>query len=801
MKALGRARFVGREVNGLSFEFANGFRARLFILDSGLVRVLVLPPGGLRLRRTWSLAPNGRDVPWTGRDRLDPDGFPCPDFAVEEAEDRIRLSTDELVATVELDEFRVSWSRPGADGAAPAPFATDRPTQSYFFARRSTAIAHYMARSPGARHFGLGDKSGALDRTGRRFRFLNMDALGYDAEIGDPLYKHVPFYLVHDAERDIAYGLFYDNLATAAMDFGCERDNYHGQYRVYAAEDGDLDYYFLFGPRIRDVVARYTALTGGTAFAPKWSLGFACTSMDIFDASDADHRTRTFMDTCRRHDIPCDALHFGSGYTTIGGRRYVFTWNQDKFPEPKETLAALRESGLHVAANLKPCLLNDHPRYRDAEAAGLFIRDSGRGAPVIAQFWDGVGAQLDFTNPDTVDWWQRQVTEQILSQGIGSAWNDNNEYEIWEEDAACAGMGEPFPLSLNRPLQALLMTRASFEAQRAFAPDRRPYVVTRAGCPGTQRYAQSWTGDNLTAWKTLRFNLRQGLSLGLSGMFNIGHDVGGFAGPPPDPELLVRWVQAGAFHPRFLMNSWSEGGKVTLPWMYPDVIDPVRATMRLRYRLMPYLYTLAWRACREHVPILRSTFFEFDGDPETFAPCDEFLLGDQLLVAPVVEPGQRNRELYLPRGPAGWWDIHTGAWQAAGERVSVPAPLDYAPLFARDGAIVPTSDQMAPLVKTPDDRRGLMLFPHREGGESRFTLFEDDGISPAWEDGAFCLIEIVMRCEGGTIEVSAIKDGAFTPGFHGFAITLPSSETRALILNGQPADREADIPYLPLSNA
>ena len=231
-------------------------------------------------------------------------------------------------------------------------------------------------------------------------------------------------------------------------------------------------------------------------------------------------------------------------------RRYVFHWNHAKFPDPAALLRRFHAAGMRVVANLKPCLLDDHPRYAEAAATGAFVHDAATGRPLLSQFWDGEGAHIDFTSPAGIAWWQAGLADAVLATGIDAGWNDNNEYELWDEDAAAAGFGTPpAPLALLRPVQPLLMTRATLEAQRRHAPRERAFTVTRAGCPGIQRYAQTWSGDNTTSWKSLRWNLRTGLQMSLSGMYNTGHDIGGFAGPVPEAELLVRWTQAGLLHP------------------------------------------------------------------------------------------------------------------------------------------------------------------------------------------------------------------------------------------------------------
>jgi hypothetical protein len=256
-----------------------------------------------------------------------------------------------------------------------------------------------MARAPGDRHYGLGDKTGPLDLTGRRLRCAMCDSLGFDPERGDPLNKNWPFLIVRDAASGVSHGVFYDNAAEGAFDFGCEHDNYFGRYRAYEAEDGDLDFYLILGPRLANVTAKFVALTGRTALPPRWSLGFAQTAMALGDAPDAQARIQGVIDAAKALDVPISSFHFGSGYTSIGRKRYVFTWNRAKFPEPKALTRAFADAGMKVVANVKPCLLDDHPRYGEVAAAGGFIAGGDDHAPLKSQFWDGEGAHVDFTHP------------------------------------------------------------------------------------------------------------------------------------------------------------------------------------------------------------------------------------------------------------------------------------------------------------------------------------------------------------------------------------------------------------------
>ncbi|MBU3737403.1 MAG: glycoside hydrolase family 31 protein [Rhodoferax sp.] len=684
MNPLAAATIDALHAQGVRLALADGGQVQLDFLSPTMARLRHRGPQGYREPRTWAIAPvPGQDVPWAGRPRDDLSGFESPPLTVEPNASGLRLDSGALSVQVRTGTLALTWR----DGQG-RPLAADRPTSAYLASRRTGAVRHYLQRDRAERYYGLGDKTGPLDLHGRRLRTLALDSLGYDPACGDPLYKHWPFVLCRAASGHW-YGLYYDTLCACTFDLGCEHDNYHGLYRHVEIDDGDLDYYFMAGSTPGAVIAQFVRLIGGTALPPRWTLGYAQTAMGLADAPDAQDRLNDFMDRMAAEGIPCSAFHYGSGYSSRGKRRYVFTWNRDKFPDPKALNARFQAQGLRVVANVKPCLLDDHPDYAQVSEQQGFIQDAGTGTPVIEPFWDGVGSHLDFTRPAAVRWWQDSLRRQVLDYGIDVAWNDNNEYAVLDDNAVCHGFGEPLALHRARPLHALLMTRASCEAQALHQPHEPVFSVSRGGMPGIQRHAQTWTGDNTTSWETLRWNIRTGLQMSLSGLFNVGHDVGGFAGPVPDAELFVRWVQACCLNPRMVMNSWKADGTVNLPWLHPGVTPLVAAAIRLRYRLLPYLWRLFERASREHQPILRPLFFEFPEDPASYADSDDFMLGDALLVAPVVVAGERRRSVYLPAGPAAWFDFETGQRYAAGQRHEVDAPLDRLPLFARAGAEVP----------------------------------------------------------------------------------------------------------------
>lgn len=671
---------AAREGPRITLESDTGAVAHLWVLEPHVVRLVVLPDGRWRRPQTWCVAPGREDVPYEGRDRMAAEGFSCLPFQMDEAGGALTVETELVRLTVRLEGLRCAWEMRARDGAWEPAFA-DRPTQAYDFGWWDGKVRHYLTRGAGEQYYGLGEKSGGLDHAHRRLRMNNADAMGYEADVSDPLYKHMPFYITRKPQTGLCYGLFYDTLSDCTFDLGCEVSHYHGDYRYFEAEHGDLDLYVVAGPSLAEVTARFTWLTGKPAATPDWALGYSGSTMSYTDAEDAQAQMGVFLDRLREHGLSCTSFHLSSGYTSIGRGRYVFNWNRSKFPDPKAFVDSYRAAGVELIANIKPVLLQDHPQFARAAQQGLLVRDED-GQPDLEQFWDGVGAPLDFTNPATAAWWKENVTAQLLDYGFASTWNDNNEFEIANPRAMAHGFGQAFPAREMKPLQTLLMMRASKEAQMAHAPDRTPFLVSRAGCAGMQRYVQTWSGDNTTSWRTLKWNIRMGLSLALSGVSNIGHDVGGFAGPPPGPELLMRWIGFGVFMPRFSIHSWNDGPKTTEPWMYPEHMDTVRALFALRARLLPDLRDALADYRERYVPAVRPTFHDFPDDPACWEPTDDWLLGRDILVASVVEEGATVRRVYLPAG-ATWSHGWTGEAFAGGTTVTVDAPMDRPPFFRR----------------------------------------------------------------------------------------------------------------------
>lgn len=736
--------------------------------SDGVVRVRWLPSGTPHphMLRTWSFVDQHGECPPEGWSREALSGVIADRFRqaapkVTEQGDQLQIGLERLTLYADLRRPCLTWQIDGRTVCA------DNPLIGYVRDARTGRIAHTLSRDQADCYYGFGEKSGTLNKHSRFLRMRSTDALGYDAQHSDPLYKHVPFYLTLNgcgaAMR--VYGLLYDTPWECAFDMGAEIDNYYGDYRVFQAAGGDLDYWFIAGESLEGVLRRYTALTGRPPLPPRDSLGYQGSGMAWLEADDPTAQVKYFTAKLQAHDLPCSSFSLGSGYTRASdGKRYVFTWARDRIPEPSAFLAVLKAAGLSISANVKPGLLTTHPRFAEAQEAGLFIRSADSEGPDLAPWWGGEAAHLDFTHPRTIEWWKAQLKAQLFAYGVDYPWNDNNEYNIRSDLARCHAFGADVPIMALRPVQTLLMALASFEAVREYYPERRPFVTSRSAAPGVQRYAATWTGDNRSDWKSLQYNIPMGMGLGLSGFANFGHDVGGFAGDPPGAELFVRWVQSCLFTPRFTINSWYRDCEEA-PWMHESVLPEVREALKFRCALIPYLYSLLYKAEQTGAPVIRPTVYHFWDDPATRDQSFEYMVGPWLLAAPVYREGERRRAVYLPHG-AAWYDWYSGTLYEGGKTVTLEAPLNRLPLLARAGALIPTESS---------GKRRVYAFPPR-AGESAFDVFEDDGISLAYRRGAYRIIRLRMQADERQVILQTNAEAEWV---------LPSSEQRSiLLLNG-----------------
>lgn len=719
---------------------SDGVLARVDFLNQALIRVAILPKGE-RLLPTLSVCPTGESVR-EGRDRLSLDGFA---FASPVQEGAFAFHWDDYHLAFDPVNFRLRLTKDGK------PLLLDRAPMGYNLGGEYGEHArHYLVREPDERIFGLGDKTGPLNKAGRRFRLDSKDAMGYDAETSDPLYQHVPFYLCQNSAGFV--GLFYDTHTSCVFDFGKERSNYTGAYRYVETGEQSLVYYILLGT-LPQIVAQFSALTGGSAFLPRRALLYAGSTMTYTDAQDADKQLREFADACGARGFACGGFYLSSGYSSIGTKRYVFHWNNEKIPDPAALAAYFRARGIELIANIKPVFLTDHPLYDEIAQNGWFLRLPD-GTPALTPFWDGLGSWLDFTNPGAYDFWKKQVTTQLLRHGIASTWNDNNEYEVLDQSVLADGAGKPYPAHLAKPTFALRMTQASLEAQRAFfGPDKRQFLSSRSGAAGICRMAMIWTGDNRTEWKTLRYNHYMGLTMSLSGLTLFGHDIGGFVGLSPERELLLRWLQHGAFTPRFVIHSWNDDARATTPWFYEDLVPAVREIFAFRARILPYLYDAMYRAHTLHEPILRPLIYD---DPAADTESDLFYVGDSLLALCVFDPGVTRMTLRLPTSEHGWYDGSNG-WMPGGAEATFDLPAAGAPRALHKAGSVFAED----ISNDPGHTEPQLLFTvfAQETGAFSREIFFDDGESNAYLQNDCTRISFTVLCRKTCVQVRYYNRG------------------------------------------
>ena len=772
---IGRVKYSGQSPNGARFTADGGETFQVDVLENGLFHVRFHPNGESRLERTWLVVDKNGEMPPEGRRRDDLTPFSKPDFKLQKGEKDVVLTTTNLKLTINLQPVNMRWETTNG-----VMLAEDQPFEAYGFESGGRQVAHTLVNRAGEHYYGFGEVSGPLDKAHSRVFLRNTDHPNYNAKSGAPLYKHIPFYITFNAENGLAFGLFYDNLATTVFDL----ENPPGR-RSYQAQDGDIDYYFIYGSDIRDVVTRFTRLTGRMTLPPRWSLGYLGSTMNYTEAHDAQSQLATFSEKCKFYQIPCDLFHLSSGYT-LGqdGKRYVFNWDRGRIPNPQEMVDVFHRSGIRLSANIKPALLTSHPRFNEVKAMNAFVRKPGGDGPQIFPFWGGAAAALDFTNPTAVDWWKTNVQAQLLDYGIDSTWNDNNEFEVNKESAQCVGFGEPVNIGQARALLTLMMIRASYEQQLTNRPNERPFLISRAGAPGMQRYVQTWSGDNFTSWQTMQYNISMGLGLGLSGMANTGHDVGGFAGRKPTPELFLRWVQNSIFHPRFTIHSWKENDGASEPWMYPEVFPHVREAIYLRYRLIPCLYNLMVEAAETGCPVMRPLVYQFPGDKNCVRESFDYMLGPSILVASVVKPRTRKRTVYLPAGN-GWTDFYTQKHYQGGQTVTIPAPLTYVPFFVADGGMIPMGEVVHPLIHKKDDLRQVLVFPAPGENHSTLALTEDDGLSLDYRKGKITRLRIELDSSPESLHLSVnIDPYRYTLSYSQLEFILPAGEKRPFILPG-----------------
>lgn len=615
--------------------------------------------------------------------------------------------------------------------------------------------------------YGFGEKSGKINKAEKYLNMAPGDAMGYNPEETDSLYKHIPFYVKLSGSTKKATGYFYHSTAECSFNMGREKRNYWHRYSSFCVDAGDVDLFLIAGPTIKEVVERYTDLTGKSALLPKAALGYLGSSMYYAELpADCDDAVLEFIDTTREEGIPVDGFQLSSGYcavnTTEGIKRCSFTWNNKRFKDPADWFAKMKERGIVVSPNVKPGMLLVHPLLEDMKSKDMFVLSATKDEPAKGTWWGGTGIFVDFTKESTRQHWKEYLKEGLIKYGCESIWNDNCEYDsLVDKDSRVFFEGKEDTIGNLKPVMSNIMCQLSNEAVLENNSDVRPFSVCRSGHAGIQRYAQVWAGDNLTCWEALEYNIATILGMGVSGVANHGCDVGGFYGESPEPELFVRWVQNGIFMPRFSIHSVNTDNTVTEPWMYSGMKEYITDAIKFRYALSPYLYSLEYRASKLGLPIMTPMFMEFQNDTNTYNEGVDFMWGDSVLVANVVKKGQQVRTVYLPQPEdesVRFYDYYTRQAYQGGQTIEVAVGIGSIPMYIKSGAIIPmATNEINNLMNDTVTGLKILMAPDVD---SQFTVYDDDGRTNNYKTGQFLQTHIQVSA-GAKTEITFTYEGEY----------------------------------------
>lgn len=580
--------------------------------------------------------------------------------------------------------------------------------------------------------YGLGDKTGHLNKKWKHYRNWNTDNPDPHGETFEQLYKSIPFFITLDEED--AYGIFFDNSFEAHFDFGKENKDYF----YFSAVDGNLDYYFIYGPTIKEVVQGYTWLTGTQKLPQLWTLGYHQSRFSYI----SDNRVLEVAEKFREKDIPCDCIHLDIDY--MDGFR-VFTWNKEGFPNPKDMIKKLEEKGFKVVTIIDPGVKKDtrYKIYNEGIKNNYFATD--KDDVVYANtVWPGKSVYPDFFNLEVRKWWGNNH-KVLFDAGVKGIWTDMNEPSSFEgpipDDVKFNNDGITINHNEAHNVYGHMMSKATYEGIKALT-SKRPFVITRAAYSGTQKYSTVWTGDNHSTWEHLRMAVPMLINLGLSGINFSGTDIGGF-GSDSNGELLSRWIQFGIFSP-LLRNHSIDNSRDQEPWEFDNITEDInRKYIKLRYKLIPYLYDLMWECEKNGSPVIRPLVYNYQNDVDTYECNDQFMCGENIMVAPVVEQGVKRRLVYLPKGD-NWIDFYTLEEHEGGQAIIKDAPLDICPMYIKAGSMIPKYPEQNFIGEKEIDELKVDVYLSKNTTKTVYNHYLDDGESFEYEEGIYNQYEIVI---------------------------------------------------------
>ncbi|MBC2579509.1 glycoside hydrolase family 31 protein [Clostridium sp. DJ247] len=690
-------------------------------------------------------------------------------FEVKMEDEKIILTTDKLIVNI-FDEFKVDIYDSNGN-----VLCKDYRKEREPFVRRGCEDGWEVAAEEGHKiqaelnkckiqvvkkmekdifFYGLGDKTGHLNKKGYHYKMWNTDDPSPHVESFEALYKSIPFFVALKEKQ--AFGIFFDNTFESHFDMGKENSEYY----YFGAVDGNLDYYFIYGPSIKDVLSGYTYLTGKTPLPQLWTLGYQQCRWSYVP----EERLWEIAENFRKKDIPCDVLYLDIDY--MDGYR-VFTWDKDKFLNPKETLSELKSKGFKLVTIIDPGVKKDkgYDIYDKGIENNYFATDKD-GVPYVNKVWPGDSLYPDFSNEPVRQWWAENQ-KIMMDYGVAGIWNDMNEPASFNgplpDDVMFNNDGIIAEHKEIHNVYGHYMSKATYQGIKKHT-NKRPFVITRACYAGTQKYSTVWTGDNQSLWEHLRMSLPMLMNLGLSGISFCGTDVGGF-GFDCTAELLSRWVQVGCFTPLFRNHS-AIFTRDQEPWAFDEETESInRKYIKLRYKLIPYLYDIMWKGENTGLPMIRPLITHYQEDENTYELNDQFLCGENILVAPIVDQGKTRRMVYLPKGD-NWVDYWTKEVYEGGQYIVKEAPLDICPIYVKEGTIIPNYPVQSYIGEKEIKELTLDIYPPKANEESIYVHYQDDGESFEYKKGAYNLYEFSIETLGDEGQAIVIKNKELHNGFN-----------------------------------
>lgn len=593
-------------------------------------------------------------------------------------------------------------------------------------------------------YYGLGEKGGDLNKKGCYTENFNTD----DPETDDDsitYYKTIPFYVA--LKEEATYGIFFDNSFRSYFDMGKEM----GDRIFFGAIGGQIQYYFIPGENIKEVVKNYTALTGRMEMPPLWSLGYQQCRFSYFSQEEVRELVKTFEEK----DIPLDVVYLDIDY--MDGFR-VMTFKTPNFDDAAGLISDLKEKGIRTITIIDPGVKVDeeYDVFKRGKEGNHFTKKLD-GEMFIGAVWPGNSAFPDFSNKDCREWWKSELKKFISEHGMDGIWNDMNEPCVFNNDhktmlETCLHNSDNGVIEHkefhNR--YGFEMSRCSKEAQEELHPNERGFSMTRATYAGGQRYSSVWTGDNMSLWSQMRMSISMNANLGISGFSFVGNDVSGF-GLDSSEELFIRWMEMGPFIPIFRNHS-NMYTRRQEPWAFgPRAEKIAKKSIELRYELLPYIYDLYYISHKEGLPIFRPMIMEYEKDMNLLNMREQFMLGENMIVAPVLYEGERSKTLYLPKG--SWFNYFTMEKLQGGKWYKLPCELDEILVFVKEGAIIPTYNKKFRNVKERPKNILLKVF----GENAKGFHYNDDGHTMEYLEGKYTYMDI--KVVDGKEELKLINNG------------------------------------------